>query len=178
VIEVRQLPPDQLAQLVRQIDRSEEVRTAYTYEGGELRSTPMRFDDPGWSLDEEGDHTFAAQVRFLQPILETGGVLLGAFEGETAVGFAVLRYQLTDGLAQLVSLYVSREYRRKGAATLLVNEIEGLAKADGAQGLYVSATPSGSAVGFYLRHGFVPTDTPHPDLFELEPEDIHMIKPL
>jgi len=30
-------------------------------------------------------------------------------------------------------------------------------------------------VGFYLRQGFVPTEHPHPELFALEPEDIHMI---
>lgn len=32
-----------------------------------------------------------------------------------------------------------------------------------------------SAVGFYLHHGFVPTDEPDPALFEEEPDDIHMV---
>ena len=44
--------------------------------------------------------------------------------------------------------------------------------------MYVSATPSGSAVGSYLKHGFEPTPYPHPELFALEPEDIHMIREL
>jgi hypothetical protein len=43
-------------------------------------------------------------------------------------------------------------------------------------GMYVSAVPSESAVGFYQSQGFEPTDTPIPTLFELEPEDIHMVK--
>jgi hypothetical protein len=44
--------------------------------------------------------------------------------------------------------------------------------------LYVSATPSESAVGFYTGQGFRPTEEVNEELFELEPEDIHMIKPL
>jgi hypothetical protein len=44
--------------------------------------------------------------------------------------------------------------------------------------MYVSATPSESAVGFYLRHGFTPVADPLPELFELEPEDIHMARRL
>lgn len=50
-----------------------------------------------------------------------------------------------------------------------------MAHEDGATHLYVSATPTGSAVGFYTSKGFAPTDTPHPDLLAEEPEDIHMI---
>jgi hypothetical protein len=50
------------------------------------------------------------------------------------------------------------------------------AKKAGAKRMYVSAVPSESAVGFYLSQGFEPTDTPIPALFELEPQDIHMVK--
>jgi hypothetical protein len=42
----------------------------------------------------------------------------------------------------------------------------------------VSATPSESAVGIYLRMGFEPVDEPLVELYELEPEDIHMAKML
>jgi hypothetical protein len=41
--------------------------------------------------------------------------------------------------------------------------------------MYVSATPSESAVGFYLKHGFRLAIEPIPELFEEEPEDIHML---
>lgn len=44
--------------------------------------------------------------------------------------------------------------------------------------LYVSATPSESAVGFYRSMGFAPTTEPDPRLFALEPKDIHMIMAL
>ncbi len=81
-------------------------------------------------------------------------------------------------MAELKALFISNRYRRQGIASRLLAEIEDLARADGATQLYVSATPSQSAVGFYLRKGFKPTAPPDPELFALEPEDIHMIKDL
>ena len=50
-----------------------------------------------------------------------------------------------------------------------------LARDGGARTLYVSATPSESAVGCYRRLGFEPTADPIPELLELEPEDVHMV---
>jgi hypothetical protein len=44
--------------------------------------------------------------------------------------------------------------------------------------MVVSATPSTNTVHFYLGRGFEPTAEPLPELFELEPEDIHMEKQL
>jgi N-acetylglutamate synthase-like GNAT family acetyltransferase len=58
----------------------------------------------------------------------------------------------------------------------LVEEAIAQARRDGAERLYVSATPSESAVGFYLEQGFAPVKEPLPELYELEPEDIHMVK--
>ena len=63
-------------------------------------------------------------------------------------------------------------------ATQFLDKVVRLAKASDATGLYVSATPSGSAIGFYRHHGFELVDRPHPALYALEPKDIHMVKPL
>jgi GNAT superfamily N-acetyltransferase len=78
-------------------------------------------------------------------------------------------------MANLSALFVSRSQRRRGVAALLTGEVVRLARADGARRLYVSATPSGSAVGFYRSQGFAPTDEPDAALFALEPADIHMV---
>jgi hypothetical protein len=40
--------------------------------------------------------------------------------------------------------------------------------------MVVSATPSGNTVRFYLGRGFEPTADPVPELFALEPDDVHM----
>lgn len=102
----------------------------------------------------------------------------GAFDGERLVGIAVYRPHLTEDMAQLAALFVSREYRRQGIAAQLTRRAEEQTRSDGYAALYVSATPSESAVNFYRAQGFVPTQQANPELYALEPEDIHMIKPL
>jgi len=43
--------------------------------------------------------------------------------------------------------------------------------------MYVSATPTGSAVQFYLKQGcqLAGPDEIVPELFELEPDDVHLV---
>ena len=78
----------------------------------------------------------------------------------------------------LAFLHVSRPYRRRGAAQALWNVAADIAVADGAESIYVSATPTESAVGFYLRQGCRLAHPVHPDLFAAEPEDIHLVRSL
>ena len=42
--------------------------------------------------------------------------------------------------------------------------------------MVVSATPSRNTVRFYLHRGFEPTAEPLPELYYLEPEDVHLQK--
>lgn len=86
--------------------------------------------------------------------------------------------EIRPQLAQLSYLHVSQRYRRKGIAARLAHEMIAWAKSTGAEAKYVSATPSESAVGFYTNQGFQVVDAPLPELFEMEPEDIHMLKRL
>jgi hypothetical protein len=57
-------------------------------------------------------------------------------------------------------------------------ELERLARDLGDTELVVSATPSANTVRFYLRRGFEPMAEPLPELYEREPEDVHMRKRL
>ena len=59
-----------------------------------------------------------------------------------------------------------------------LRQLEDVARQAGDAELVVSATPSGNTVRFYLARGFEPMAHPLPELFELEPEDIHMRKAL
>ena len=165
------------AELVRigAIDRSEHLTQLYTYRCGALEARAVDEAVPTWSLSGDGVHSVQGMIRAWQPILDRGGTLVGAFDGEVPAGLAIYRPRLVAELADLALLHVSRSYRRKGVASALTHEVARLARADGARRLYVSATPSGSAVGFYRSHGFEPTDEPNPELFALEPDDIHMI---
>ena len=163
---------------IADIDRSERVTLGYKVCGDRLVSEPVDWRVPRWPGDPDNDWGYPARIRRLSTLLDDGGVVLGAWDGERLAGFASLRYRLTETMAQLHGLFVSREYRRQGVASRLIEEIRRLAKEDGASALYVSGTPSESAVGFYLRQGFRPVDKPHPELLALEPDDIHMVMPL
>jgi len=138
------------------------------------------WDSSPWRKEgnEHDEHSIPHMIHFLEEHLEHDAMMLGAFDGERLVGIAALRPHLTETMAELAFLHVSNGYRRQSIASRLFEQIVALARESNAQALYVSATPSGSAVGFYTSKGFEMTQTPHPDLFELEPKDIHMIKPL
>jgi len=133
---------------------------------------------PRWFTDGRREHSVQALIDKWLPILKEGGVLFGALDGDVLAGLAMLRYKLSDTTAQLALLHVSRAYRRQGIATRLFREACQMAREDGAEELYVSATPSESAVGFYLSEGSRLAMQVNEELFAEEPEDIHMIKKL
>ncbi|MEZ4860647.1 MAG: GNAT family N-acetyltransferase [Caldilineaceae bacterium] len=150
------------------IDVSESGNVIYRYTDGALQTTVEQWAHPRWT-PEEWQRRLQHWMADLHPDL-----FLGAFVDERLVGLASLRYRLTETMAQLTTLHISRTYRRQGVATALTQAVIRLVKAQGAQTLYVSATESASAVNFYLSQGFRPTGEPHPTLFALEPNDIHM----
>lgn len=83
-----------------------------------------------------------------------------------------------DGTAWFAFLHVSRAHRRRGVAATLWAAGSEIAADAGAASMYVSATPSGSAVGFYTSRGCRLAEPPHPALFAKEPDDIHLICPI
>ena len=177
MIEIKQLDPDEIVR-ISEIDRSEHVTKGYKFQNGRLVSEAVDWNVPRWPMEGQDNFSVQGMLKFLIPILEAGGVLLGALNGDNLVGLAVLRPHLEEGMAQLAALFVSKDYRRKGIARKLTEEAVRLARTSGDWRLYVSATPSESAIGFYLSQGFKLAEKVHPLLYELEPEDIHLIKDL
>ncbi len=166
-VTTRQLAENDL-RLAQGIDVSEDGQSLFRYINGQLTREPREWHRPAWDASEWQDKITAwAQVH-------KWDVVIGAFDGATLVGMASLRYRLTETVAQLVSLHVSRAYRRHGVATQLVHELLRLARQRNARDLYVSAAPTPSAIGFYTRHGFAPTARVNQRLYDLEPDDIHM----
>ena len=170
-IVIRPLAPEEFHRIA-EIDVAEDGDLFYQYAGGKLTTVSETWRRPSRSAAE-----WARDLSTWQQQLQWD-LMLGGFVGSSLAGMASIRYRLTADTAQLATLYVDREHRRQGLASGLAAEIIRLAAESGARQLYVSAIPSQSAVEFYLSHGFTPTDRPDPDLFALEPDDIHMIRVL
>lgn len=176
-MEIRHLSPNDL-QLIGAIDRSEKVRIGYVVEEGALIASKVNWVVPKWSPDGTDHHSVKAKIDSCRPILERGGILLGAFDDETVTGLAIVEPEFEPGLAWLAFLHVGRPHRRRGVASALWTEAVGIALASDAHTIYVSATPSESAVGFYLSRHCVLAPAPHPVLHADEPEDVHLIRSL
>ncbi|GIO70248.1 GNAT family N-acetyltransferase [Paenibacillus cookii] len=162
--------------LIRQIDRSETIGSIYKMKDGVLEALPAGHECPSW--DEEQTREM---IERFEAELRSGGAAYGAFDGDALVGFGVLghrfRGEQLDRL-QVDLMYVSRAYRRQGIGTKLMEELADEARKRGASYLYISSTETESAVHFYMANGGRIADQVDEELFELEPEDIHMLKKL
>jgi GNAT superfamily N-acetyltransferase len=174
-IDVRTLGADDL-DLIGEIDRSEHVEVEYTVVDGRIVERPVTMADvPQWDPVGAGEYSVAAKIEFCRLIVERGGAFLGAFDEGCVMGVAVIEGSFEPGIAWFAFLFVSRPYRRRGVASALWEGGVKVARDAGAKTMYVSATPSGSAVGFYLSRGCVLAEPVHAGLYELEPDDIHLV---
>ena len=171
-MEIRRLTPIELDRAT-EIDVSEEGEVNYRVVDGRLEAFSHPHRRPRFSVED-----WQPWIVEWRTIVEEDGVAFGAFDGVRLVGIAILRFRLTEETSELAALYVDREHRRMGVAGALVDAVENTARAAGAHRLDVSATPSDSAVPFYLNRGYAPVAQPHPELFASEPDDIHMTKTL
>ncbi len=80
------------------------------------------------------------------------------------------------GSRELAFLHVSAPLRATGIGSRLSEQLEQIARTAGDSDMVVSATPSENTVRFYLGRGFQPMAEPLAELFELEPEDVHLRK--
>lgn len=174
MIDVRILPADQLG-LIAQIDRSEHIDTIFEVRSAELRGRPVDIDVPRWTSEGRGPHSVRGFLDDLEPILERGAILLGALDHSRLVGVAIVEERSEGDVAWLVFLHVSNAYRRRGVGTALWTEAVERARSAGSHAMYVSATPSASAVGFYRSRGCTLARIPHAVLAAKEPEDVRLI---
>jgi predicted N-acetyltransferase YhbS len=155
------------------IDRSEVIHHVYTSRQGVLTLTPSYCDARGWPPGEVEKATPALLACY-----DHGGSCHGAFDEGRLIGAMVLDGAFIgprhDWLA-LRFLYVSQGDRAKGVGTRLFGLAGAIARERGARHLYISSTPTENTVNFYLRRGCVVAAEPDPELFALEPADIHLL---
>jgi GNAT superfamily N-acetyltransferase len=168
---VRQMAVDDMSR-ISEIDRSERITQQYRSRDGALELIDVDIDAPAWG--QPGEAPVDDYIDKWTPLLEGGGVFLGAFDKDRLVGFAIYVPSIEEGLAQLAVLHVTRTHRRAGVGRQLSDEVMRRARDDGARRLYVSATPTRSTVDFYMAQGFEPLAVPNDRLYALEPDDIHL----
>jgi len=168
---IRLLQRDEIP-LIWQIDRREVIENIYTLREGKLVLEPEHYDMQGWPPGEAEHYTV-----ILSDCYNGGGLFWGAFKNDTLVGVSILESKFMGSgrdTLQLKFLHVSRDLRRQGLGTKLFQLAAEKAKTLGAKKLYISATPSENTVNYYMRLGCVLAGEIDPELFALEPEDIHL----
>lgn len=167
----RTLSRDEISK-VWTIDRSEVIDAVYYLEDGALVLKPEHYDMRGWPAGEAARYT-----PVLEECHDQGGWFHGLFEGGRLVAAAVLENRFIgrgQDMLQLKFIHVSSDYRGRGLGRRLFRLAEEEARRRGAKRMYVSATPSERTIGFYLSLGCKVTAEPDPELFVLEPMDIHL----
>lgn len=158
------------------IDRAEVIDNVYYYENGALVLKPEHWDVKGFppgGPEMFTPHLLACYAR--------GGWFYGLFDDDRLIAEVVLDRQFIGprrDLLQLKALFVSKDYRDQGLGRRLFELGADKARSLGAKGLYISATPSEHTIDFYRKLGCTPVATPDPELFALEPEDIHLECPI
>jgi GNAT superfamily N-acetyltransferase len=170
-IDIHRMAASELARL-GEIDRSERITQQYRCCDGVLELVDVDIDAPRWG--EPGENPLERLIDEWRALVDGGGVLLGAFDGDRLVGIAIFDSSFDTEPARFAVLHVSRSHRRSGVGRELTARIVGLAKATGAERLYVSATPTRGTVDFYMSQGFTPLAEPNAALLALEPDDIHL----
>jgi GNAT superfamily N-acetyltransferase len=176
-VEVRELSRSELTR-VAEIDRTEHIDVLYEQHGTALVARRGSWSAAAWDQDGHGEHSVEAKVLELQRYVDRGGVVLGAITGGRVVGIGVVVPHLRPGIAQLAFLHVSSSWRGAGIGGRLSAQLEQIARDADDSEMVVSATPSENTVRFYTGRGFRPTAEPLAELFELEPEDVHLRMPL
>ncbi len=160
------------AKEVWNIDRREVVDAVYHLENGVLVLKPEHYDTQGWRQGEVEKYTPSLEACYDQ-----GGWFYGLFDDGRLIGVVVLdaRFigKIRDQL-QLKFLHLSRAYRNLSLDKQLFALAKHEARRREARQWYISATPLVHTVGFYLGLECKVSIEPDPDLFALEPEDIHL----
>ena len=174
-MEFRPLRRDEI-ELIWTIDRREFIARTYRVQAGKLVLIPHDIDVPGWHPD-----TVRTMTPWLYECHDRGGKFFAAFEGDRLAGICALdtiwRGERRD-LLQLEIMHVGRDHRGTGLGTRLFEQARTEARSRGAEGMYISATPSENTVHFYQGRGARLLRTPDVDLFAKEPDDIHLECPV
>lgn len=169
---IRPLQRDEV-ELLWQIERREIVQEIYEVTDGKLNLRRQFYDTRQWPDGETEIYT-----PILLDCFDHDGVFLGAFAGENLVAASVVDSRPVGDypdLRQLAFLHVSHDWRGKKLALRLYQLCKEAVVRLGAEGFYISSTPTRRTVEFYLHQGAKPVARRDTTLVAIEPEDIHLV---
>lgn len=174
---LRTLKNSEIDLIWQHISRRELITQMYIQNQQHLELVDCFFDVQHWdSYHLEND------PPKLKQLYEQGALFIGAFDAaEKLVGVSVVSNQIIADYPHTKLLhyfYVDADQQGKGIGAKLMQAAKESAKQLGAKQLYISATPSRRTVDFYIKHGAQPLSAPDQQLWQLEPEDIHLLCPL
>jgi N-acetylglutamate synthase-like GNAT family acetyltransferase len=157
---------------INEIDRSEIIENIYYYKNGELILENEYYKMEGFPKGELQDI-----IKRQYHILNNKGFVLGCFNNDHLIGVASVENNLIGSKLQYLNmdiLFVSKKYRRGNIGKELLKISKEKCELLGGKKLYISATPSENTVNFYIRNGAVLVKELNSDLYQREPEDIHL----
>ena len=157
--------------LFAQFERRQVVTDCWRREGGAWVIRPCPFVD-AWS---EAD--YAKLVYDLRGTIKSGGVVFAAFSDGALKGFASVSGTLLgsrEQYADLTSLHVSAELRRRGAGRTLFGLAADWARRAGAKKLYISAHSAAETQAFYRALGCADALEPQQEHVSAEPFDCQL----
>ncbi|MEQ1065033.1 GNAT family N-acetyltransferase [Acinetobacter sp. XH1741] len=158
----------------QQISRRELITQLYIQKQEQLELTECFYDVQQWDA-----YHLENDPPKLKELYQQGASFIGAFNAaKQLVGISVVSDQvITDypDAKLLQYFYVDADQQGQGIGAQLMQAAKASAKQLGAHQLYISATPSKRTVDFYIKHGAKPLKHPDRQLWELEPEDIHLL---
>lgn len=171
---LRSLQSSEIDLIWQQISRHELITQMYIQNQQHLELVDCFFDVQHWdSYHLEND------PPKLKQLYEQGALFIGAFDAaEKLVGVSVVSNQIIADYPHAKLLhyfYVDADQQGKGIGAKLMQAAKESAKQLGANQLYISATPSRRTVDFYIKHDAQPLSAPDQQLWQLEPEDIHLL---
>ncbi|MCH7353741.1 GNAT family N-acetyltransferase [Acinetobacter sp. NIPH 1958] len=169
---LRPLQYSEIDLIWQQISRRELITQNYVKQSLQLED--CFYDVQQW----DDDHLQHDPPKLKQLYLQQAE-MIGAFNPKgTLLGVSVVSNQLIQDYPEaklLQYFYVDADHQGQGIGALLMQSATHSAHKLGAKHLYISATPSKKTVDFYMKHGAKLLDHPDPQLWQLEPEDIHLL---
>ncbi len=143
---------EMIIDLFAKFNRYQDVKRCWRKENGEWVLKDIAF------TEQWGEPQFKFLVQCLKNTLNTGGVVIGAFEDGKLIGFSSVENEFfgtNQEYLQLSTIHTSYESRGKGIGKKLFHLICKEAKEMGAEKLYISSHSSEETQLFYKAMGCV-----------------------